>query len=331
MTYSIIIPTYNSDRWIQGCINSVLSQTCKEFNIIILDSGSTDGTVSWLRSLNDERIVIHTTGKRLGIVENWARITAIAKNEFITILGHDDILFPNYLENIELLRKQHPDASLYLTHFTLIDGNGKKIRQCKPMMQKYLPPDFLSTVLENAIDLTATGFVMRSALYDAGGGIPPYDQLLYADIELWMKMIDHGYLAVSPDECFSFRFHSGNTSKTFDKARLRGFEKLCHFLAGFAKDKPAYMPVLKKHALSFLKNYTVGTCNKLLYIPQKNRNGITMDDVLHAAQKDAALLLPGYEFRPEKLKEIKAARLIDRIPVLKKLFLFYKSFSQRTY
>jgi glycosyltransferase involved in cell wall biosynthesis len=309
----------------------VLSQTCTDFNIIILDSGSTDGTVHWLQSLNDERICIHTTDKRLGIAENWGRITAIDKNEFITILGHDDILFPNYLSSIELLRKKYPDAGLYLTHFNLIDGSGNIIRPCKRMKEKYDPLDFLSTVLENAVDITATGFVMPSKLYDECGGIPPYDQLLYADIELWLKMIQDSCLAVSPDECFSFRFHSDNTSKTFDRARLVGFERLCYFLADFVKDKPAYTEALKKYAPSFLKNYTAGTCNKLLYILEKNRDGITMAQVTDTAKKSAKLLLPEDDFKPEKFTEVRIAKLIDSIPVLRKLFLYYKSFSQRTY
>src|SRR6187551_2323564 len=120
MKYSFLIPTYNSDRWIQSCINSILAQTYTGFDIIIVDSGSTDGTLKWISEIGDSRIRIYTTDVRLGIVENWQRFTTIPRNEFMTIMGHDDILYPNYLETIDQLIAQNPDAELFQTHFNFI-------------------------------------------------------------------------------------------------------------------------------------------------------------------------------------------------------------------
>jgi glycosyltransferase involved in cell wall biosynthesis len=75
MKYSFIVPTYNSQKWIRQSIGSVLKQTNDKFEIIILDDCSTDGTVEWLRSLNDNRITIYPSEKRLGIVRKLGEDT----------------------------------------------------------------------------------------------------------------------------------------------------------------------------------------------------------------------------------------------------------------
>ena len=59
--------------------------------------------------------------KPLTIEENWHRVVTIPKNEFITLIGHDDILDPHYLSVMDKLIARHPKASLYQTHFRKID------------------------------------------------------------------------------------------------------------------------------------------------------------------------------------------------------------------
>ena len=331
MTYSIIIPTYNSERWIKDCVNSVLSQTFTGFNIIVLDSGSTDGTLDWLRSLEDDRISIYPTEKRLSITGNWARITGIPKNEFMTILGHDDILYPGYLARIEQLRLAHPGAALYQTHFHFIDERGAVIRPCTPMPGTLTAPALLERMMRNEIVIVATGFMIRSAGYDALGGIPLYPNLLYADISLWINAIKNSYLAIAAENCFAFRFHMNNTSKTAEESRLTAFEQLTGFLVTLKQEGGEFGTVIEKQARSFLKSYVTGACNKLIYISKDKRHALTMDKIIASSKKCASLLMPGEDFEPSKFAAVRLAKLIDAIPLLRRLFLLYKSFGKRTF
>ena len=118
MKYSIILPVRNGGEYVKECVHSILSQTLNDFNLIVLDNCSTDGTLQWIQSLHDERIIIYPSNKPLTIEENWARIKEVKKNEFMTLIGHDDLLCTDYLETMEALIAQHPSASLYQTHFT---------------------------------------------------------------------------------------------------------------------------------------------------------------------------------------------------------------------
>jgi GT2 family glycosyltransferase len=197
--FSIILPVRNGGSHVKLCVGSILAQTIRHFNLIVLDNCSTDGTSEWLASLNDERIQLIPSGKSLTIEENWSRIRHIEKNEFITLIGHDDILLPDYLETMQQLIAAHPQATLYQAHFNYIDSNGTKLRSCKPMAAVEDDAAFLQSFLTGNIDIMGTGFMMRAKDYDAVGGIPAaYPNLLFADMELWLRLTMKGYKVTSP-------------------------------------------------------------------------------------------------------------------------------------
>src|SRR5204862_7663308 len=124
MRFSIILPVKNGGAYVKECVSSILAQTYPAFNLHILENCSTDGTAEWLNTLKDERIIIYPAEKPLTIEENWGRIISIPRNEYMTMIGHDDVLDPNYLEVMNGLIEKYPDASLYQTHFRYIDGKG---------------------------------------------------------------------------------------------------------------------------------------------------------------------------------------------------------------
>src|SRR6266702_945692 len=98
--YSIILPVRNGGEYVKLLLANILQQTLPDFELQVLDNCSTDGTREYIQSLNDNRIKIYPADKPLSIEENWARITTIPKNEFITLIGHDDLLDTNYLREM---------------------------------------------------------------------------------------------------------------------------------------------------------------------------------------------------------------------------------------
>jgi glycosyltransferase involved in cell wall biosynthesis len=224
MKYSIVLPVRNGGEYVKECVYSVLSQTLNNFNLHVLDNCSTDETLEWIGSLKDDRIKVFSSEKPLTIEENWARAVSIPKNEFLTIIGHDDVLARNYLSVMDELISKHPDASLYQTHFSYIDSKGKKIGDCKHMKEIETDKNFLTSVLTKNIDIMGTGFMMRSKDYDALGGIPAYPNLLFADFELWLNLTRISYKATSLQNCFSFRLHQSTTSVSPDVKLHKAFE-----------------------------------------------------------------------------------------------------------
>src|SRR6266498_4274334 len=193
--YSIILPVHNGGEYVKECVSSILSQTLGDFDLQVLENYSSDGTLEWIRSLSDERIKVFPSEKPLSIEENWARIKSIQKNEFITLIGHDDLLSKNYLKVMNDLITKHPDATLYQTHFRYIDSKGETIRHCKPMDEIQSATEFLAAFLTGIIDTMGTGFMMRARDYHECGGIPAYPNLLFADFELWINLTGKSYKA----------------------------------------------------------------------------------------------------------------------------------------
>lgn len=239
--FSIVIPTRNGERYLAAAIESVLAQSYPQWRLHILESGSTDGTVALVeRYLGDPRIALHSTPADqppLDIVANWARILTLDLREYLTILGHDDLLGADFLAEVAALIAAEPNASLWLTHFNLIDSNGALIRPCKPFPRRLDADEYLYGLHTRRFESYATGYVMRSADYIRLGGIPPLRNLLYADLLLWYRLTRLSYLACSPRYAFSYRVHGQSMSYamqlsdwyTASEQYLEGLAETDHF------------------------------------------------------------------------------------------------------
>jgi len=117
MLYSIIIPNYNSKKWIRKCIDSVLSQTYKNFELIIVDDMSTDDSVKIIKTYTDERIKLIELDKKAynGGTRNIG--VANAKGDYILFLDCDDWLYNcNVLKELENTIKQYPYDLIRLSY-----------------------------------------------------------------------------------------------------------------------------------------------------------------------------------------------------------------------
>ncbi|MFP5042845.1 glycosyltransferase [Parasediminibacterium sp. JCM 36343] len=323
--FSIILPVRNGGEYIKECVGSILNQELQDFNLIVLDNNSTDGTVEWVTSLKDKRIVIYSSTQSLSIEENWTRALTVPKNEFITLIGHDDILFPGYLTTMDALIARHPTASLYQTHFTYIDSVGKLIKACKPMDEVQQPHEFLGHFLCNQIDTMGTGFMMRAKDYEKVGGIPPrYPNLLFADFELWVQLTKIHYKATAFETCFSFRLHQSTTTTSADDKFQKAFGIFIHFLAALKKESPLFANTIERYVLNYINIYCQGLTHRLLRTPKKMRNQLTVSLFLENCKGYVALLLPNVVYEPSSNFSVRLATYIDSNLVTRSIFLLFK-------
>lgn len=323
-TFSIILPVRNGGEYVKHCVNSILSQSLPDFNLHILDNCSDDGTLEWITSLNDPRIIVYPSQKLLPIEENWGRIVAISKNKFMTLIGHDDLLEPDYLQMINELINKFPDASLYQTHFKYIDDKGKIIRNCKPMNEVQSASEFLSSFLTNSIDSMGTGYMMRSLDYDASGGIPKYPNLLFADFELWIMLAQKKFKATSSQIGYSFRLHQSMTKNSPDIKFHKAFGQFINYLENLKNSDKKMADVIERHSVEFIKSYCKGLSHRLLRTNIKRREGLTVGSFLKECKSYADRLAPGNDFEPTNEYSVKLARQIDSNFLTRSVFLFFK-------
>ena len=209
---SIITPTFNQEQYIEACIKSVLFQTIKEWEMIIVDDGSTDNTPSIIRRFDDSRIV-YIPGAHKGIAclgENYCNALNRSTGEFILILDGDDYIPPNRLE-IQL--PVFEDRRIVLSH-----GRYAYVFDKKTVIY---PTLFGSDILNNqplgsALKAFLQGFnpigaqsvmVRKSALLEMGG----FTQLPYlplVDYPTWMKLSLVGPFRYIPEVLGYWRRHS---------------------------------------------------------------------------------------------------------------------------
>lgn len=324
MKFSIILPVKNGGEHVKQCVQSILAQTYTGFNLHILENKSSDGTAEWLQTLHDERIIIIPSDKPLSIEENWARILSIQKNEFMTMIGHDDLLDENYLQEMNDLITQYPNASLYQTHFRFIDAKGNPIKKCKLMKEKQTATAFLASFLQNNIDVNGTGFMLRSKDYDTLGGIPDYPNLLFADFELWVKATELSYITISQKECFSFRLHQSTTTVSPDIKMQKAFERFIYFLAKLKNENPEFEAVIHKYAIAFIQFCCKGLAHRLLRTPKNKRENLSVDIFLKKCKYYADSLVPDNSFNPLSNYSVNVAKQIDRFSITRNLFLLFK-------
>jgi len=323
--YSIILPVRNGGQYVKECVGSILSQKFNNFNFIVLDNASTDGTLEWLQLLNDERIKIIPSEKSLTIEENWGRIRDVEKNEFITLIGHDDILYPDFLAVIDCLINSNPEASLYHTHFNFIDAKSNIIRSCKPMNNDLSGYEFLKSFLTNSIDLMGTGYVMRSKDYDEIQGIPvKYPNLLFADFELWLNLTFKSYMATAPEKCFAFRIHQSTTTTSGDLKLHSALSFFINYLEIAMQKDENFKSVIKKYGSQFLLRYCKGYSHRLLRSDVPNRNGVTVNSFIESTRILAVKLGIQDDYHPEKVFSVGVAKIIDSSAILRNMFRVFK-------
>ena len=317
--FSVILPVYNGGELIKECIKSILSQHISNFNLLVLDSNSKDDTVKYLESLNDNRIIIYKSEKDLSIVENWARIHTIPKNEFITLIGHDDILYPNYLQDLSDLIEKYPDASLYQTHFNYMDANGILIKPCKPMPLRQTVDEFLGAQMSQTIDSMGTGYMMRSKDFDLLGGMPTnYPNLIFADYELWMKLTQLSYKATSEKFCFNYRVHNSVSKITNGEVYAQAFQTYILYISTLLKSEKI-KEVIERYGHDFLIYFCQSLSHRILKTPF-NKRTIRVGKFIKQCDEMAKTLIPKQRFEPLKIFKIKIAKQLDAFNFISILF-----------
>lgn len=121
---SVVIPLYNKGPYIARALNSVLAQTFQDFEVIVVDDGSTDDGAEVVRSFEDPRIRLIQQENR-GVSAARNRGIEAARAELVAFLDADDEWLAGHLEVLMGLRSKHPEAGLYATAYSIITTQGE--------------------------------------------------------------------------------------------------------------------------------------------------------------------------------------------------------------
>jgi len=322
--FSIILPVRNGGELVKKCVKSILAQKVNNFDLVVLDNFSTDGTLEWLKSLKDHRIITYPSNQPLSIEQNWSRIIEVSKGEFITLIGHDDLLDEDYLEKMNHLIELNPTASLYQSHFRFIRADGLKVRCCKKMTAHYSGAGYLKALLNDELDTMGTGYMMRSKDYDAVGGIPQFPNLLFADHALWISLASISKMVVNENETFSYRLNQSVSKTSGAAAYIDAFFKFLNFLYEISLKNDERRKVIAKYTPQYIQFYCASLSHRLLKTPIQDRRNKTVTDFILNCKEMADRLAPDNNFEPLKQFNIRIAQIIDKNSFLQQAYLVFK-------
>ncbi|TRZ82549.1 MAG: glycosyltransferase [Sediminibacterium sp.] len=323
--FSIIIPFKSGKKYLLDCLHSVLAQDYPHFNILILadNTSNIDDSLDAVHAIQHSKISVHVSNQNLDILQNWGRIKDLAKNEYMTILGYDDLLEKTFLSTINELINEEPEASLYHTHFKYINSKSEFIKICQPLPTSLNASEYLEHALNETIDIMATGYVFKSSDYDVIGGIPiQYPNLIYADLQLWLALSKKSYLAVHPSTQFSFRIHASTTKTSKDKILLDAFIIFLNYLNELKNESSKLAAIIEENGKKFTESTTKAIVHRLLRTPKSLRKGLTIDEMITEIDEKSKLL--GIDYAPLQINSIRIAKIIEAIPLLNNLFLLFK-------
>ncbi|MFH1641480.1 MAG: glycosyltransferase [Nanoarchaeota archaeon] len=219
MLFSIIIPLYNGAKFIERTLDSVLSQTYKNYEIILVNDESPDNVgevVNRYISFHPGIKYIYLEQKNKGL--GGARNTAIkhANGEIIAILDQDDIWYPNKLEKVHAIYNKYPKVSI-VCHDQYIRENGRI--KCVAKTGPYEKDMYRKLLFKgNRISTSATTF-KRSAIEMVGYFSEDIDNLHFVeDYELWLRMALNKYeFFFLPEILGEYILHDNNYIKMHEK------------------------------------------------------------------------------------------------------------------
>lgn len=127
---SVIIPSYNHAAYLRDCIQSILGQSFQDFEIILIDDGSTDNSMELAKEIanSESRLSVYQNENNLGTYGTQARGLELAKSPFVAIMNSDDLWAPEKLELQVNLLQQHPDMPLCYVLGWMVDKDGNPIK-----------------------------------------------------------------------------------------------------------------------------------------------------------------------------------------------------------
>ena len=201
---SVVMPVHNALPFLDESIRSILEQTFSDFEFVILDDASTDGSTELLRAWarRDVRIQLHESSKRLGLSGSSNAVVSKAQASIVARMDADDIAHPDRLRRQLKVIESRPDIAVVGTLCDGIDASGRVVR----------PRDRWRLVRRSSYVPFPHGSAMfRRDAFDAVGG---YDEnaVRAEDQDLFSRMAAIGPVVTLPDILYSYRYHSSNAT-----------------------------------------------------------------------------------------------------------------------
>ena len=203
---SIILPAYNAEKYVAASVESLLAQTCEDFELLIMNDGSTDATAKVLETFHDDRIKVFRQ-EHAGLIPALNALLAKARGKYIARADADDIYLPNRLQvQVQYLDK-HPEIGLVGGFFEKMDPTSG----VNETVQYPVTHEEIVRRLRSVAPVAHPIVMFREHLLREING---YDEStnLMQDYDLWIRLAGRTRLANIPKVLFQYRLHTSSVT-----------------------------------------------------------------------------------------------------------------------
>ena len=217
---SVVLPVWNAERYLAGAIESVLAQSFADFELLIVDDGSTDGSGASIRRYRDHRIRHIENDKNLGVTRSLNLALERARGRYVARMDADDLCAPERLERQVAFLDAHRDVALVASRARWIDAHGTEIG----VIDTPVDGETLCRRLRRRNCIVHGSVMIRSEVVREVGG---YDESMERaeDYDLWLRLAERHRIAVLPDLLYSWREHAGGVGLRHLEQQLQVAER----------------------------------------------------------------------------------------------------------
>ncbi|MCT7993937.1 glycosyltransferase [Laspinema olomoucense] len=279
-TISVIIPAYNAEKTIQETIESVLNQTFQDFELIIINDGSTDRTLEIISSISDKRITV-VSHSSSGACVSRNRGLFMAKSDYIAFLDADDLWTPDKLEAQLQALQTHPEVGVAYSWSDCIDESSRFLRRGGHITVN--GDAYTKLLMMDILENGSNPLIRRQALLDING----FDETLTAgqDWDLYLRLARRYHFVTVPRSQVLYRISDHSLSSNVFKLEagcLQVLERTYH-------QAPESLQHLKQYSLGNLYKYL--TFKALQGSPERGKGAAALQFLFQAIRYDPALLM----------------------------------------
>lgn len=237
---SIVMNSYNHGKYVAEAIQSILDQTYQDFEIVITDDGSTDGTVTEIKKFTDPRIKLFCFENNRGACVAKRKCLDEAKGEFIAVLNSDDMFLPDKLEKQVKFLDQHQNIGAVFSYAQIIDEEGNEFTNenhfyfnifKQPNRTRF---EWLNRFFYEGNCLCHPSVLIRRECYDSLG----YYDSRYAqlpDLDFWIRLCMKYNIHIMPEDLIRFRIRDNdlNVSGSGIESKIRHLWESVHVLRNY--------------------------------------------------------------------------------------------------
>ena len=211
--FSVLIPVFNREDYVGQAIDSVLSQKCMDYELIVIDDGSTDRTPDVLQTYGSRIKMLRQNNQGAEVARNKA--ASVAKGEYLVYLDHDDLLLPFALATYKCIIAELGSPPLIIGNMVWFKGQFRSREEINwpSVCEVFAFPDYLAKTVPVSISFSV--MIIRRALFDKMGGLTigssPLD-----DLDLMLRVGTTGpCVIIKTPVTVGYRSHAGNFHRDF--------------------------------------------------------------------------------------------------------------------